>query len=143
MAKSLAWALLVLLIAIGGGILSMIYFAVVIGAADYLLGIGPAADGSMPGLGVKAGIAGFSFGVPAGAVFGGIVIDEGFRKDDSWGLMVPSFIVIAILIIFSLYFYFTQPAFGLVTTYKVPGVFAVVGLFGFVGWLSKRVLGQK
>jgi hypothetical protein len=134
---------LVLLIAIGGGVLSMIYFAVVIGAADYLLGVGPAADGSMPGLGEKAGIAGFAFGVPAAAVFGGVLVDEGFRKDDSWGLMVPSFLVIAALIVFCLYFYFMQSTFGLVTTYKAPGILAVVALFSFVGWLSKRVLGQR
>ena len=142
MAKALSWALLVLLIAIGGGILSMIYFAVLIGGFDYVFGAAATADGAMPGLGEKAAIAGFSFGVPAAAVFGGAVIDEGFRKDASWGLMVPSFIVIAALIVFCLYFYFMQSTFGLVTTYKVPGIFAVVALFSFVGWLSKRVLGQ-
>jgi hypothetical protein len=136
--KSLAWALLVLLIAAGGGIVSAIYFAAAMGAFDAVFGAAPS-----PGLGEKAGIAAFSFGVPAGALFGGLLIDEGFRKDDSAALMIPSFIVIAALFVFCLYFYFSQDTFGLVTTYKVPGVFAVIGLFAFVGWFGKQVMGKK
>src|SRR5262245_63301215 len=96
--KSLAWALLVLLIAAGGGIVSAIYFAAVMGAFDAVFGAAPS-----PGLGEKAGIAAFSFGVPAGALFAGLLIDEGFRKDDSYALMIPSFVVMAALFIFCLY----------------------------------------
>jgi hypothetical protein len=143
MGKSLAWALLVLLIAAGGGVASAVYFAVIMGAFDAAFGAGAMPDGSIPGLGQKAGIAAFSFGVPAGALFAGLLIDEGFRKDDSWALMIPSFIVIAALLIFCLYFYFSQDAFGLVTIYKAPGYLAVLGLFAFVGWFGKKVMGAR
>lgn len=140
MGKSLAWALLVLLTAAGGGVLGAIYFAALMGGFDAVFG---APDGAMPSLGEKVGIAAFSFGVPAGALLGGFLVDEGFRKGESWAQMIPSFLVIAAVFVFCLYVYFSQDRFGLYATYNKLGVLAVVGLFGIASWLGKQVLGQR
>lgn len=143
MGKPLAWALLVLLTAAGGGVLGAVYFAVLMGGFDAVFGAPEAVDAALPSLGEKVGISAFAFGVPAGAMLGGLLVDEGFRKDDSWTQMIPSFIVIAAVFVFCFFVYFSQDRFGLIATYKALGYFAVLGLFAIAGWLGKRVLGQR